>query len=396
MVEGSGGARRKLATGWDGWNPRRKPESESPNTASSLIRCIGKGFPDSLVLGMGGSSLAPEVLSSMFTAADGTDPQTPCLAILDSTDPAQVASRCGAAFPPEKSLYLVSSKSGGTAEVSAAFEFFWALSGSDGSRFVAITDAGTSLEQLARQLGFRRIFLADSSVGGRFSALTDFGLVPAALLKIDLEQLMERAERMQRQCSRDLPVARSPGVALGVALGEAALAGRDKLTIVADSPLRALPHWIEQLVAESTGKNGKGILPVALEPLDIPSVYGPDRIFVYLRRSGELDAGVGALLHAGFPAITLEVPDQYAVAAEFFRWEVAVAVACHILGVNAFDQPDVQESKDRTRLKIDEFRSSRSLQEGEWDIVLDDGGLSTAGASAAALVSEYRRAAVTT
>jgi hypothetical protein len=176
-------------------------------------------------------------------------------------------------------------------------------------------------------------------------------------------------------------VARSPGVALGVALAEAALAGRDKLTIVADPPLRALPHWIEQLVAESSGKYGKGILPVVLEPLDTPSVYGSDRIFVYLRQSGDLDAGLEALLHAGFPAITLEVPDPYAVAAEFFRWEVAIAVACHILGVNAFDQPDVQESKDRTRLKIAEFRSSRHLQEGEWDITLDDRGLLPAGAS---------------
>jgi transaldolase/glucose-6-phosphate isomerase len=333
-----------------------------------------------LVLGMGGSSLAPEVLSSMFTAAEDTDPKTPCLAILDSTDPAQVAS-AAEMFPPDKSLYLVSSKSGGTAEVSAAFEFFWARSGSDGSRFVAITDPGTSLEQLARQLGFRRTFLADSTVGGRFSAFTDFGLVPAALLKIDIELLLERAERMQRQCSRDLPVGRSPGVSLGATLGEAALAGRDKLTIVADPPLRALPHWIEQLVAESSGKNGRGILPVALEPLDVPSVYGSDRIFVYLRRSGELDAGLGALLNAGFPAITLDVPDQYAVGAEFFRWEVAVAAACHILGVNAFDQPDVQESKDRSRLKIDEFRSSHYLHEGAWDITFDDGSTSTPGVS---------------
>jgi transaldolase/glucose-6-phosphate isomerase len=340
----------------------------------------GEGISRFLVLGMGGSSLAPEVLSGFFAAADDTDTQAPCLAILDSTDPSQVAS-AAQAFPPDKSMYVVSSKSGGTAEVSAAFEFFWALSGSDGSRFIAITDAGTSLEQLARQLGFRRIFTADSAVGGRFSALTDFGLVPAALLKIDLDKLVARAENMQRQCSRDIPVARSPGVALGVALGEAALAGRDKLTLVADAPLRALPHWIEQLVAESSGKDGKGILPVALEPLDTPSVYGPDRIFVYLRRSGELDLGLDALLHAGFPVITLDVPDQYAVAAEFFRWEVAVAVACHILGVNAFDQPDVQESKDRTRLKIEEFRSSHHLQEGEWDVTVDAGGRVTAGES---------------
>jgi len=325
-----------------------------------------------LVLGMGGSSLAAELLSTLSSSADASDAKAVCLGTLDSTEPAQVA-KAADDFPPEKSLYIVSSKSGGTAEVTAAFNYFWSQANGDGSRFVAITDGGSSLEQLARTLGFRRIFTADSTVGGRFAALTDFGLVPAALLGMDLDRLLERAEWMQRQCGSDLPAARSPGIVLGAALGEAALAGRDKLTILADSSLRSLPYWIEQLVAESTGKDGKGILPVPLDPLDAPEVYGPDRLFVYLRQSGELDAGVDALSRTGFPVISIDVPDAYAVAAEFYRWEVAVAVACHILGVNAFDQPDVQESKDRTRSRIEHLRSTRRLEEGEWDTAIREG-----------------------
>jgi transaldolase/glucose-6-phosphate isomerase len=338
------------------------------------------GISRFLVIGMGGSSLATEVLSSILSAAQATDPDAVCLGILDSTDPIQVA-QAAEDFPPTRSLYIISSKSGGTAEVNAAFEYLWAASNADASRFVAITDAGTSLEQLARKLEFRRIFTADAAVGGRYSALTDFGMVPAALLQIDLDQLIAKAEWMQRQCGRDLPVASSPGVALGVVLGEAALAGRDKLTILADRSLRALPHWIEQLVAESSGKQGKGILPVPLEPLDSPDLYGADRLFVYLRQNGELEAGAEALVHAGNPVITLQVADSYGVAAEFFRWEVAVAVACHVLGVNAFDQPDVQESKDRTGLKIEEFRSRRSLAEGSWDISVDRGVLDPSAVS---------------
>jgi len=325
-----------------------------------------------LVIGMGGSSLAVEVLSSLFASSDTSESDAACLGILDSTDPAQVAS-AATDFPPGKSLYILSSKSGGTSEVSAAFDYFWPRSNADGSRFVAISDEGTSLEDLGRRLGFRRIFTADSAVGGRYSALADFGMVPAALLGIDLERLLTRAEWMQRQCARDLPAGRSPGITLGAVLGEAALAGRDKLTLLADRSVGALPNWIEQLVAESSGKDGKGILPVALDPLDAPEVYGPDRLFVYLRQSGELDAGLDALSRAGFPVIVLDVTDAYGVTAEFFRWEVAVATACHVLGVNAFDQPDVQESKDRTRSKIEEYGSTHQLAEGVWDISIGQG-----------------------
>jgi transaldolase / glucose-6-phosphate isomerase len=239
-----------------------------------------------LVLGMGGSSLTAEVFSSLLAAAKIDAPLS--LAILDSTDPAQVAL-AAQDYPPDKTLYIVASKSGGTAEVMAAFEYFWKLSKKDGSRFIAITDPGTSLEALARKRGFRKIFSADEFVGGRYSALTDFGLVPAALLGMDLPHLLDKADWMRVQCGEHTPAARNPGLALGAVLGESALGGRDKLTVLADAPLSAFAGWIEQIIAESSGKNGKGILPVPLEPLGDKKSYGKDRLFVYLRQSGELD-----------------------------------------------------------------------------------------------------------
>ena len=326
-----------------------------------------------LILGMGGSSLTAEVFSSLQAAANIESPVS--LAILDSTDPEQV-SLAGGNFPPDKSLYIVASKSGGTAEVIAAFHYFWALSNGDGSRFVAITDPGTSLEALAQQHGFRKIFSADESVGGRYSALTDFGLVPAALLNMDLNRLLDRAEWMKRQCAESVPAARNPGLALGTVIGEAGLAGRDKLTILADASLSAFALWIEQIIAESSGKNGKGILPVPLEPVGKPEVYGNDRIFVYLRQTGELDESLATLRGAGHPVIELTVPDLYEVGAEMYRWEVATAVACSILGVNAFDQPNVEISKKITKSKIADFQKNGKLGEGKPAWVDKGGGVS--------------------
>jgi transaldolase / glucose-6-phosphate isomerase len=363
--------------------------TESPEKATALLPSY-KSFADEvhaaglrryLVLGMGGSSLTAEVISSLFGEASRTDDSyrtDGCLAILDSTDPQQVA-QTAKDFPPKETLYIVASKSGGTAEVNAAFDYFWKLSRKDGSHFVATTDQNTSLEQLAREKGFRRIFSSDETVGGRYSALTDFGMVPAALLGIDLERFIGRATWMARQCGRDVPAARNPGLVLGAVLGEAALAGRNKLTILADKPIAALANWIEQIVAESSGKHGKGILPVPLEPLDEPGMYGQDRIFVYLRQSGELDGGVEALEAAGFPVLRFPVLDPYEAAADFFRWEVAVPTACHILGVNAFDQPDVQESKDRTKAKIAEYREKGKLAEGNWDMEVRASGIQGSG-----------------
>ena len=321
-----------------------------------------------LVLGMGGSSLTAEVFSSLLAAAKIDAPLS--LAIFDSTDPAQVR-QAALDFPPENSLYIVASKSGGTTEVMAAFNYFWDFSKGDGSRFIAITDPQTDLETLAHARGFRKIFSSDEFVGGRFSALTDFGLVPAALLGMDLSRLLDRADWMKRQCriaalsgverSRSAIAARNPGIVLGAVLAASALEGRDKLTVLADAPLSALAGWIEQIVAESSGKHGKGILPVALEPLGAPDVYGSDRLFVYLRQTGELDKGVAALKSAGFPVIEFVITDPYDAGAEFFRWEMATSVACHIFGVNPFDQPDVQDSKKRTIAKIEDFKKTGKL-----------------------------------
>ena len=315
-----------------------------------------------LVLGMGGSSLTAEVFSSLLAAA-GIEASL-SLAILDSTDPAQV-KLAAEQYPPDKSLYIVASKSGGTAEVMATFDYFWKLSKKDGSRFIATTDANTSLEALAKKRKFRKIFTADEFVGGRYSALTDFGLVPAALLGIDLPQLLDKADWMRAQCGEHVPAARNPGLVLGAVIGEAALRGRDKLTVMADAPLSAFAGWVEQIIAESSGKKGKGILPVPLEPLADAKSYGKDRIFVYLRQTGEHDHAVKSLLAAGHPVIQLPIANFYDIGAEMFRWEIATVVACSVLGVNAFDQPNVETSKKITKAKIAEYQKKGKLKEGK-------------------------------
>jgi len=315
-----------------------------------------EGIDRVLVIGMGGSSLAAEVFSSLLAGANIEAKLS--LAILDSTDPQQVAL-AAEQYPPEKSLYILASKSGGTAELLAAFDYFWELSKGDGSRFVVTTDAGSSLEKLAKDRGFRKVFNADPMVGGRFAALTDFGLVPAALLGMDLEKLLASAEKIKKVSTDN----HSAGFALGALLAESALAGRDKLTVLSDAPVSAFAGWIEQVIAESSGKHGKGILPVPLEPLAAPEMYGDDRLFVYLRQTGELDAGVTALKNAGFPVIEFPFMSPYDVGAEFFRWEIAVSVACHILDINTFDQPDVQDSKLRTIAKIKDYQATGKLAE---------------------------------
>jgi transaldolase/glucose-6-phosphate isomerase len=319
-----------------------------------------EGIDRVLVIGMGGSSLTAEVLSSLF--ANFNIEAKLSLAILDSTDPIQVAEAVENC-PPEKSLYIIASKSGGTAELMAAFDYLWELSKHDGSRFIATTDPGTSLEKLANEHGFRKVFNADPNVGGRFSALTDFGLIPAALLGMDLEKFLEHADRMRKQSLADVPAARNPGVALGTLIAESALMARDKLTVLADAQVSALAGWVEQVIAESSGKHGKGILPVALEPLGKPEDYGDDRLFVYIKSNGELEAGISKLKKAGFPVIEFPMESAYDASAEFFRWEIAISTACHILGINAFDQPDVQDSKLRTIAKIKDYQSTGKLAE---------------------------------
>ena len=346
-----------------GWLDSTEKGRKKLNEYDSFAKAIRKDKIDRvLVLGMGGSSLTAEVLSSLLAAYGMEAPLS--LAILDSTDPAQV-SQTAENYPPDKTLYIVASKSGGTAEVMAAFDYFWKLSKKDGSHFIATTDPGTSLEALARKRNFRKIFSADEFVGGRYSALTDFGLVPAALLGIDLPRLLDKADWMQAQCAEHVPAARNPGLTLGAVIGEAALQGRDKLTILTDAPLAAFAGWIEQIIAESSGKNGKGILPVPLEPIGSPEIYGDDRIFVYLRKTGEHDEALSALKAAGHPVLQFTIPDFYEIGAELFRWELATVVACSILGVNAFDQPNVESSKQITKAKIAEYQTKGKLKEGK-------------------------------
>jgi len=344
-----------------------------PEKSKTLLSEIGEfadevhneGITHFLLLGMGGSSLASEVLSEVFSEGNtnGTR-ENSRLSILDSTDPAQVAQTAHD-YPPEASLYIVASKSGSTAEVQALFEYFWKLSKGDGSRFIAITDPGTPLERLATEHGFRRTFFADPQVGGRYSALTAFGLVSAALLGLNTNKLLSIATMIRAQTLEDIPTGRNPGLVLGTVLAESVFEGRDKLTILADAPYESFGSWLEQLIAESSGKQGKGIIPVDREPVGDISVYNNDRLFFYLRNTGEFDDFISGLRKLNNPALVFDPSNPYDIGGEFFRWEFAIAVACHLLGVNAFNQPDVQDSKQRTKNKIVEYQNSGSLPDGD-------------------------------
>lgn len=351
----AGQAEVKIRLGWLTLPETMRPSLAEFKTLAEDVHALG--ISKFLLLGMGGSSLAPEVLALVFGANN--------FAILDSTDPGQVREAIQA-FPPAETLYIVSSKSGGTAEVMSAFENFWSLSDGNGSHFIAITDPGTSLEKLAQERGFRKVFNADPLVGGRYSALTAFGLIPAALMKLDLERMLARAAWMMRQCAADQPAARNPGLTLGAILGQAALSGRDKLTILADDLLAPAGAWLEQLMDESSGKNDKGILIVDGEPRHAPEFYGSDRIFAYLRLDGQHDAFAAALRAAGQPVLEFRLNGRYDLFAEMYRWEVATAIACAEIGVNAFDQPDVQVAKDIAKKKIAEYHQNGKLGSGNF------------------------------
>jgi glucose-6-phosphate isomerase len=309
-----------------------------------------KGITDILLLGMGGSSLCPEVLAMTCGSREGW----PRLHVLDSTVPAQV-QRFADAVNLETTLCIVASKSGTTTEPHAFCEFFWkkmqgTIEDAAGQNFVAITDPGSDLETLAREREFLSIFYGLPEIGGRFSALSNFGMVPAALIGIDVRAFLERAVAMGRRCK--LSDDQNPGLLLGLVLGELAKSGRDKVTLVTSPKLWDLGAWLEQLLAESTGKNGRGLIPVDLEEVATPSVYGEDRVFVYIRlkdnADAEQDAGIENLRAANFPVIQIDVAELLDLGAEFFRWEYATAVAGAVMNINPFDQPNVQESKDFT------------------------------------------------
>ncbi len=309
------------------------------------------GFTHALLLGMGGSSLAPEVLRVTFGVAKGYLD----LAVLDSTDPAAVLA-AEARGDLARTLFIVSSKSGGTAEINAFSSYFWSklteLKGRRaGENFIAITDPGTALEALAKERNFRRIFVNPPEIGGRYSALSLFGLVPAALMGIDVAKLLGRAQRMSAACGASVPPARNPGLQLGAILGALTKSKRDKVTIVTSPKVRTFGYWVEQLIAESTGKDGTGILPVEGEALTRARGYGLDRLFVHLKLGPDAanERALKLLTRAGQPLVTILLEDVYDLGAEFMRWEIATAAASWVLAIDPFDQPNVQEAKDKTK-----------------------------------------------
>ncbi|MCD4671843.1 MAG: bifunctional transaldolase/phosoglucose isomerase, partial [Anaerolineaceae bacterium] len=315
-----------------------------PQLSELLFSCQNNGYTNALLLGMGGSSLAPEVLSETFGAQDAAGKPGLALKILDSTDPAQVQAALESS-EISKTLYVIASKSGSTSEVMAFLDFFWsqaiqAVGDTAPQHFVAVTDPDSKLAAIANERNFRKIILADPNVGGRYSALIAFGLTAFALLGLDVDQLLARADSMAKLCRPEVSPERNPGLVLGAILGEAALQQRDKLTVLTDPELRSFGSWLEQLIAESSGKAGKGIIPVDIEPQGEAEKYGRDRLFVYLNRSNTLVNFIEALQKAGQPVLSIQVPENADLGAEFFRWEMATAVACAVLGVNAFDQPD--------------------------------------------------------
>ena len=336
-----------------------------------------RGFQDVLLLGMGGSSLCPEVLRMTF----GRTPRFPNLHVLDSTDPAQVK-----AFEHQvdvaNTLFIVSSKSGTTLEPNIFKQYFFERAKQAvgavkvGSHFIAITDPGSKMQAVAETDKFLHVFFGRPSIGGRYSALSNFGMVPAAVIGVDTKRFLDRAAAMVRACGADVSVEDNPGAALGAVLGTAANAGRDKVTIIASPGIADLGAWLEQLLAESTGKIGKGIIPVDREHLTTPDIYGSDRVFVYVRlESGadaDQDAKVAALEQAGQPVVRIAMADIYDLGAEFFRWEIATAVAGSIIGINAFNQPDVEASKLVTRDLTSAYEKTGSLP-AEKPVVEDSG-----------------------
>ena len=326
------------------------------------------GFRHVVLFGMGGSSLAAEVLRQTCAPND----HSLQLIVLDSTIPEAVLETADA-IDPGRTLFIVSSKSGTTIEPNVLYRCFRDLAEREvgtehaGDNFVAITDSGTPLERMARDEGFRRVFTPPPDVGGRYSALSHFGLLPAALAGADIEGLLDRGKSMAEQCLSDTPVEGNPGALLGAVMGDLAREGRDKLTLLTSPSVAAFGMWVDQLIAESTGKDGRGIIPVVNEPLMPPDCYGDDRVFVFLRmdddHNAESDEAVAGLRDDGHPVIGIHIRDTHDLGGEFFRWEFATAVAASILGVQPFDQPNVQASKEQTVEVLREIESSGVVPE---------------------------------
>ncbi len=350
------------------------------------------GFAHVLLLGMGGSSLGPEVLGQTFGAAAGF----PALLVLDSTDPGQVARTAGL-IDPARTLFIVASKSGSTLEPDVLHRFFFDLTekalgtGKAGAQFVAITDPGSKLEAVAAEQGFRHVFPGVPSIGGRYSVLSNFGMVPAAVIGKDARAIFESVGYMVRACGPGAPPLANPAVELGLLLGVAAVAGRDKVTIVASPAIADIGAWLEQLIAESTGKHGKGLIPVDGEVLGEPEVYGQDRLFVQVRleasNDAAADAALAALEAAGHPVVRIVLSSADGIFQEFFRWEAAVAVAGAVMGIDPFDQPDVEASKIKTRALTDAYEQTGALAQAAPLFADGDIALYADDANAAALMA---------
>jgi transaldolase / glucose-6-phosphate isomerase len=364
---------------WLGWIDIVEEQIAHPVELRNFAKEVwSAGFKDILLLGMGGSSLCPEVLRMTFGKIAGY----PDLHVLDSTDPAQVK-----AFENKidigRTLFIVSSKSGSTLEPNIFKQYFFERTqqavGADnaGSHFIAITDPGSKMQQVAEGDRFRHIFFGKPSIGGRYSALSHFGMVPAAAMGVDIKKFLDRAQEMIRACGPSAPVEANPGAVLGIILGTAARSGRDKVTIITSPDISALGAWLEQLLAESTGKVGKGIIPVDREELAAPEDYGKDRVFAYIHTKHATDmrqdAKVAALEEAGHAVLRIAMSDIYDLGAEFFCWEIAVAVAGAIIGINAFNQPDVEASKIATRNLTSAYEKAGSLPAEQ--PVVEDGGV---------------------
>ncbi|GAB1541265.1 bifunctional transaldolase/phosoglucose isomerase [Scytonema sp. NUACC21] len=372
---------------WLGWLGITEDQLAHIDHLKKLAETVkSAGFEHALLLGMGGSSLCPEVMKLTFGKVLGY----PELHVLDSTDPDQIKS-IESKINLANTLFIVSSKSGGTLEPNIFKQYFWErvqqLLGAEeaGKRFIAITDPGSKLHQVAEGDNFHEIFFGLPSIGGRYSALSNFGLVPAAIMGVDVAKFLDYTEEMVHSCAATVPASDNPGVVLGTILGVLANQGRDKVTLITSPGIADLGAWLEQLLAESTGKDGKGLIPIDLEPLGKPSVYGSDseaplrsadRVFVYIRLESapdsEQDAAIDALEQAGHPIVRILIQNPYQLGQEFFRWEIATAVAGSIIGINAFNQPDVEASKIATRQLTSEYEQKGALP-AETPILVENG-----------------------
>jgi transaldolase/glucose-6-phosphate isomerase len=352
---------------WLGWLTITGEQLAHIEALKNIATDIAKsGYKHAVLLGMGGSSLCPEVMRMTF----GKIPGHPEMHVLDSTDPAQIAA-LEAKLDLNSTLCIVSSKSGGTLEPNIFKQYFFAQvkakvgAAEVGNRFIAVTDPGSKMQRVAEADKFRKIFMGLPSIGGRYSALSNFGMVPAAVLGVNVVKFLNSTEEMVKACGASVAAGNNPGVILGAILGAAANQGRDKVTIVASPGIYDLGAWLEQLLAESTGKIGKGIIPVDREDFGNPDVYGSDRVIAYLRLDpapdAAQDAAIDALEKSGQPVVRIGLPDIYNLGQEFFRWEIATATAGAIIGIDAFNQPDVEASKIETKKLTSEYEEKGHL-----------------------------------